>query len=504
MQSSPALAETFGLLQEMARGGKLPVGILEIEAFADSADEKIALNVAFDAYPKPAAELAEYFRAALPRIESLLLLDQKKERFELTGPGFLMHEAGGFQFRVSHLSFFQVNRFLIEELLSAVTKGTKGELALDLYAGVGFFTLPLAKTFTKVVSVDANLAATRDSKMRTRELAGVEVRLLLNEHTEDGLKNAGASGRILGVFDPPRAGLGAPAAAKLVELGAPEIVYLSCDPSTLARDLAILTGSAKKPAQGAAASGPFWRKLCRWIYLIYFRRPFISRRWCGCEKWYEIAGGGDGRGVCRGNRYRPATECGGLRDDDGADGDSGGGDARGSNRKDRAEVKSPRPLATAVIFFILREGKMRPESAGVVAAARRAGGRRGKNSGTEFPGGSASKKAAPWKWRSSPSSLRTHDGINKREIEMIRMAAGTARAAWPTAAAYSENCAAQVGSGCRCRRRGRVNSVSCSFFRRVACRDRRAARGRRHRPARRWRCFAERVGRGSRTAMASG
>src|SRR5271165_2865655 len=67
---SPRLAETFHLLQEMARAGRLPAGILEIEAFADSADEKIALNVAFDAYPKPAAELAEYFRAQLPRIES--------------------------------------------------------------------------------------------------------------------------------------------------------------------------------------------------------------------------------------------------------------------------------------------------------------------------------------------------------------------------------------------------------------------------------------------------
>jgi 23S rRNA (uracil1939-C5)-methyltransferase len=251
---SPRLAETFGLLQEMARGGKLPAGILEIEAFADSADEKIALNVAFDAYPKPAAELAEFFRAELPNIESLLLLDQKKERFELTGPGYLMHKAGGFSFRVSHLSFFQVNRFLIEELLTAVTKGAKGELALDLYAGVGFFTLPLAKTFTKVVSVDANLAATRDLYANA-ELAGVQV-TTFNEHTEDFLKKPQERPDLV-VLDPPRAGLGAEAAGKLVELGAPEIIYLSCDPSTLARDLAVLTGSATKPAEIAAA-GPFY------------------------------------------------------------------------------------------------------------------------------------------------------------------------------------------------------------------------------------------------------
>jgi len=52
----------------------------------------------------------------LPQIESLLLLDQKKNRFELTGPGYLTHEAGGFKIPRQHLSFFQVNRFLIEDL----------------------------------------------------------------------------------------------------------------------------------------------------------------------------------------------------------------------------------------------------------------------------------------------------------------------------------------------------------------------------------------------------
>jgi 23S rRNA (uracil1939-C5)-methyltransferase len=251
---SPRLLETFNLLQEMARGGKLPNGILEIEAFADSEDEKIALNIAFDAYPKPASELAEFFRTELPRIESLLLLDQKKERFELTGPGFLTHRAGGLSFRVSHLSFFQVNRFLIEKLLAAVTAGAKGNLALDLYSGVGFFTLPLAKTFNKVISVDANLAATRDLYANA-EMAGVEV-TTFNEHTEDFLKKPQERPDLV-VLDPPRSGLGTVAAGKLLELGAPEIIYLSCDPSTLARDLAILTGNSKKPAE-ITTTGPFY------------------------------------------------------------------------------------------------------------------------------------------------------------------------------------------------------------------------------------------------------
>ena len=243
---SPALAKTFGQLQEMARGGTLPLGILEIEAFANSADERIALNIAFDKYPKPAANIAADLRAALPQVDSLLLLDQKKDRFELTGPGFLFHEAGGYKYRVSHLSFFQVNRFLIEDLLKTVTANAKGNLALDLYSGVGFFTLPLAKAFHKVVCVDANLAATRDLYANA-EVAGVEI-ITHNEHTEDFLKKTEEKPDFV-VLDPPRAGLGAESAERLANLGAAEILYLSCDPSTLARDLAVLTNSSRKPKE---------------------------------------------------------------------------------------------------------------------------------------------------------------------------------------------------------------------------------------------------------------
>ncbi|HUE42732.1 MAG TPA: 23S rRNA (uracil(1939)-C(5))-methyltransferase RlmD [Candidatus Sulfotelmatobacter sp.] len=240
---SPTLHQTFEKLQNLARSGGLPEKMQEIEAFVDSKDEKIALNVAFERFPKPAAEIAAMFRNAVPQIESLLLLDQSKDRFELTGPGYLMHDAGGFRFRVSHLSFFQTNRFLVEDLLHTMTAGAKGELALDLYAGVGFFTLPLGKTFHKVISVDANLAATTDLYANA-EAAGMAV-TSHNEHAEEFLRKTQERPDFVSL-DPPRAGLGAGAAAALLTLGAPEIRYLSCDPSTLARDLAVLTGSAKK------------------------------------------------------------------------------------------------------------------------------------------------------------------------------------------------------------------------------------------------------------------
>jgi 23S rRNA (uracil1939-C5)-methyltransferase len=251
---SPMLAQTFLKLQDMTRSGALPAGIQEIEAFADSGDEKIALNVAFERFPKPAAELTSAFHHVLPQLESLLLLDQKKNKFELSGPGYLTQEASGYQYRVSHLSFFQVNRFLIEDLLKTVVANPQGGVALDLYAGVGFFTLPLAKAFAKVVSVDANLAATRDL-LANAELAKVAV-ASHNEHAEEFLQKTDEKPELV-VLDPPRAGLGVRAAKDLADLAASEIVYLSCDPSTLARDLAVLTNSARKPKEIDAPSNRY-------------------------------------------------------------------------------------------------------------------------------------------------------------------------------------------------------------------------------------------------------
>lgn len=239
---SPRLADAFQQLQEMARTNSLPPGILEIEAFADGADEKIGLNIAFERYPKPPKTLLAEFKAALPALESLLLQDESKERFDLDGPGYLIQRACGFTYHVNHLSFFQVNRFLIEDMLQTIVGGVKGGYGLDLYAGVGFFTLPLARSFAKVVSVDANPSATRDLRTNA-EAAGVQV-ISENEHAEEFLKKNQDQPDFV-VLDPPRAGLGADSAALLANLGAPEIAYLSCDPATLARDLSVLLACGK-------------------------------------------------------------------------------------------------------------------------------------------------------------------------------------------------------------------------------------------------------------------
>lgn len=271
---SPRLAEAFGQLQDLARSNSLPPGILEVEAFADGADEKIALNIAFERFPKPAKAMTAEFKSALPALESLLMLDQSKNRFELSGPGYLIQKAGDFTFRVNHLSFFQVNRFLIEDLLQTMVGGAKGGYALDLYAGVGFFTLPLAKTFSKVISVDANLSAIRDLRQNA-EAAGASV-VSENEHAEEFLKKQQETPDLV-ILDPPRAGLGAEAAAQLARLGAQEIAYLSCDPPrwrATSRCSPAPTASRKRLLLPRTNM-----KLPKCTSSICFHRPFTSRRW---------------------------------------------------------------------------------------------------------------------------------------------------------------------------------------------------------------------------------
>jgi 23S rRNA (uracil1939-C5)-methyltransferase len=145
-------------------------------------------------------------------------------------------------------SFSQANALLLDALHTAVTEAaTRGARVLELFAGAGFFTLALARRFEHVVAVESSPSAVRD--LRTNlEAAGLEAEVI--EHrVEDVLASSTLERPDVVVLDPPRAGLAAGAAIRLAALGASRIVYLSCDPATLARDLAVLI------AEGYALDG---------------------------------------------------------------------------------------------------------------------------------------------------------------------------------------------------------------------------------------------------------
>src|SRR5262249_33976913 len=142
------------------------------------------------------------------------------------------------EFRVSPRSFFQINRFLIDAMVKEALQGASGDSALDLYAGVGLFALPLARVFKDVVGVEAGSAAARGLEGNA-EQASLKIQV-----GQAGVEDFVAKLRTTPDFilaDPPRAGLGKSVVAHLNRIAAPRLTIVSCDPATLARDLAGLT-----------------------------------------------------------------------------------------------------------------------------------------------------------------------------------------------------------------------------------------------------------------------
>jgi 23S rRNA (uracil1939-C5)-methyltransferase len=237
---SPLLLKTLLALRTGAAAGMLPRELREIEAFAGGDDSKLLITATFAGFPPRAQELVDKLRGILPEIESLLFHDPTRERMELDGPGFVECEAAGSTYRVGHFSFFQVNRFLAGELARVVADNeADGRLAFDLYAGVGLFSVPLAKHFARVIAVESNPAAARDLEANTsgrvaRSGRVIEVRSSDVEQFLTKLKERPE----LVVFDPPRAGLTPGIVKQLSRIAPARITYVSCDPPTLARDLA--------------------------------------------------------------------------------------------------------------------------------------------------------------------------------------------------------------------------------------------------------------------------
>jgi 23S rRNA (uracil1939-C5)-methyltransferase len=241
---SPLLLKTLLALRAALGAGELPRELREIEAFSnegarettDPADAKLLLTANFAGFPSRLAEHAETIRRIVPEAASILFHDPSHDRMELFGPGFLETESGGVKYRVGHFSFFQVNRFLVDDLVRTVCDEENGRLALDLFAGVGLFSIPLAKRFERVIAVESNPAAVRDLETNMRGLSTIEVRTADVERFLDRNKERPE----FVVLDPPRDGLAPDAAKRLGRLQPARITYVSCEPPTLARDLAVL------------------------------------------------------------------------------------------------------------------------------------------------------------------------------------------------------------------------------------------------------------------------
>jgi 23S rRNA (uracil1939-C5)-methyltransferase len=151
------------------------------------------------------------------------------------GDAALSYQVGEKSFRVSAGSFFQVNRYLVRELVQTVGGDFHGRIALDLYAGVGLFATHLAKRFDQVFAVESAPVSSGDLQANT-----IKNVVPVKSTAEGFLPRCINMQPELVVVDPPRAGLGAKATQLLAALRVKRIVYVSCDPATLARDVRTL------------------------------------------------------------------------------------------------------------------------------------------------------------------------------------------------------------------------------------------------------------------------
>ncbi len=261
---SPLLWRTVEVLQKLQ--ALWPAKSSEVELFANGTDEGMQLSLHLDANlnsidrsaPAQFRRMCDAMQVEVPQFLGAGLLAQaapdaqlsrrvqERQRVEVArwrSPG-LEYRVGEHAYTVSRNAFFQVNRFLTETMIELVVGSRTGTLALDLFAGAGLFSVALTQSFAQVVAVEIGQPAAEDLR-KALFACGPQYRAeqktsftFLREwnrqpHTAPDLI----------VMDPPRAGLGREVVQELLKIGATELAYVSCDPTTFVRDCAALVES---------------------------------------------------------------------------------------------------------------------------------------------------------------------------------------------------------------------------------------------------------------------
>ncbi len=279
--SSPLINRGIAALWQSGRAGRVPAGVREVEFFANAEDTQLLVDVGCGREARRAAvrAWAEDLRGAMAEIAGVVAFreanpgDRKAAPQEIlveVGDGCLTYQTLRAAYRVSAGSFFQTNRHLTDELVRIVTEGRSGQMALDLYAGVGLFSTVLAGDFRHIVSVESSQTSSADLAYN-QPTNGEAVRAAAEQYLASAKGAPAGKGKArtphisqisqtvhisdisqrpdFVVVDPPRSGLGEAVAGALGRLGAPRITYVSCDPATLARDLVFLRAAGYRVEQ---------------------------------------------------------------------------------------------------------------------------------------------------------------------------------------------------------------------------------------------------------------
>ena len=187
--------------------------------------------------PKPRSSVALPDLAA----PAAVLVEERRATRAVRGRAAVRERVGDREFQVTGSGFWQVHPGVAATLLDAVlgyAKPAPGEWALDLYCGAGLFAAGLAEAVGPegaVLGVESETTAARDARHNLRDLPQARIE---RGRVETALDRAGIERADIVVADPPRVGLGREVVGRVAALEASRVVYVSCDPATLARDLA--------------------------------------------------------------------------------------------------------------------------------------------------------------------------------------------------------------------------------------------------------------------------
>ena len=233
--AAPLLDQAVAAVACIAKDTGLASLCDEVEFFTNGEQDQLLVSL-WPERPRRVREraleaFAEQLRMQIPALTGVGLFSQQDSSMMHWGQRSLTYTVSGRTYQVSLGAFFQINRFLLPTLLQVAIGERSGSRAWDLYSGVGLFAQAL--NFEHVTAVEPERFSADDLK---KNLAQKTCRIV-RANTLDFLRAPARAKPDFILVDPPRAGLGKEICSHLASVAAAEIVYVSCDPATLARDL---------------------------------------------------------------------------------------------------------------------------------------------------------------------------------------------------------------------------------------------------------------------------
>ena len=209
--------------------------------------------VVFTALTKQARQLLDFIRESFPYITSLIYVENAKKNDSITdlpthtyhGSDFMIEQMNQLQFKVSPLAFYQTNAkqaLKLYEVTARFANATKNEIVYDLYTGTGTIALFLASAAKKVVGIEcvesAIENAVENAKLNNITNADFCAGDMAKVFTNDFVAKNGKPDVI--IADPPRSGMHPKVVEQIVNIAPQRMVYVSCNPATQARDIALM------------------------------------------------------------------------------------------------------------------------------------------------------------------------------------------------------------------------------------------------------------------------